>query len=283
MNCLTILCLVSAWAPPPEGGNLDASELEDDEDDEDEGVLLNEVLGATTIYPQEQGELQFNVKPAYRDRRDDHLGYANLEIEIGATDWLQFEVAWDAAMIRGGTGVETVGGFGDFELETQFTWMHMGGSAVSAAFVFETAFPTARPETEEDEELDTPLDPAASRDPGPDFGEGAITYEPYVTIAVDFPGRVGQVFANLGAELNAEEQLPLVNVGVFVVSSIVRPTLVFGWTLEEMRITPGMVFIAGKHWEFAVGVPIGLNQRTDRVGVEALIIYEFNPLELVRH
>jgi len=266
MECLAICWLVSAAAPTPEGASVDANEHDHDDEGDDDRVLLNEVIGATVVYPQEQGELQFNVKPGYRDRRDDHLGYANLELEIGATDWLQFEVAWVAPMVRGGMGVDTVAGFGDLELATQLTWMHMGGSAVSTAFVFETQFPTAWPK---DEELE--------------FGEGGFSYEPFVTLAVDFPGRTGQVFANLGAELSTEEQLPLVNVGVFVARSIVRPTLVFGWTLEEMRLTPGLVILAGKSWEFAIGVPIGLNQRTDRVGVEALIIYEFNPLELMRH
>jgi hypothetical protein len=263
MCCLTISWLVSAMAPSPEAEEHD----QDQHGGEHPRVLLNEVIGATSIYPQAEGELQFNLKPGYRDRRLDHLGYANLEIEYGVTDWLQFEASWDAPMGRGGAGIDTVAGFGDFELETQFTWMHMGGSLVSTAFAFETGFPTARPE-----------DPQALR-----FGEGAFTYKPYVTLAVDFPDGRGQVFANLGAKLNTLEQLPLVNVGVFVVSSIVRPTLVFGWTLEEMRITPGMVFVAGKSWEFSIGVPIGLNQWTERVGVDALIIYQFNPLLMHRH
>jgi hypothetical protein len=281
---LAISLLVSAGAPAPEDENSDAIELDDeeldDDDDDDERVLLNEVIGAIVVYPQERGELQFNLKPGYRDRRDDHLGYANWEIEYGATDWLQFEVSWDAPMIRGGPSVDTVAGFGDLELGTQFTWMNMGRSPVSAALAFEVGFPTARPE---DEELDMPVDPTAPEpDLGPSFGEGGFVYEPYVTLAVDFPDDRGQVFTNLGAELSTEEQLPLVNVGVFVAASFVRPTLVFGWNLEEMSITPGMTFVAGKSWEFSIGVPVGLNQRTDRVGVEALIIYEFNPLELAR-
>ncbi len=256
MACLTLLWLASAVAPPPERDDPDA--------DEGEPVLLNEVIGATVIYPQARGEVQINIKPGYRDRRFDHLGYYSLELEICATDWWQFEAVWDAPMVRGGAGIDTVAGIGDFELGTQFTWMHMAGSPVSGALVFETAFPTARPT------------------PEPNFGERVFTYRPYVTLAIDFPGRTGQVFGNFGTELNTEGQLPLINVGVFVVSSIVRPTLVFGWTLEQMRITPGMVFAAGKSWEFSFGVPIGLNQQTERVGVEVLIIYQFNPFENVR-
>ena len=228
MDRSTISWLVSALASP-DGGGVEASEHEEDDDaddehdgdeyedddhdhdreDDEDRVLLNEVIGATAIYPQEQGELQFNLKPAYYNRRHDHLGFTNFELEIGATDWLQFEVSWDAPMGRGGAGVDTVAGFGDFEIETQFTWMHMGDSLVSAALVFETSFPTARPEDSDGEELE--------------FGEGGFAYEPYVTLAIDFPGGTGQVFGNFGAELSTEEQLPLVNVGVFVVSSIVAP------------------------------------------------------------
>jgi hypothetical protein len=280
MDSCTLVWLVSSLAPAEDvnpdaaeqhGEELGPTELDDPERGGDEHEqLLNEVIGATVIYPQEQGEIQINFKPGYRDRRTDHLGYANLEIEIGATDWWQFEVAWTAPIISGGSGVGTVAGFGDFELESQFTWMNVGDSLFSAAFRFEVEFPTARPQN-----VDFPRDV--------DFGDGSFTYEPFVTLAVDFPGTRGQVFANLGAQLSSQQQLPLVVVGAFVASSIVRPSLVFGWTLEQMSITPGMTILAGEFWEFAFGVPIGLNSRTDRVGVDALIIYEFNPFELVRH
>lgn len=270
---IAVVCLCcmaspgSAWATPPqadtdedrgsdteEGGNDSEEEAEEEVD-----FLLNEVVGAAAIYPQDAAEIQLTLTAAYQDRRTDHLGAFNYLVEVGVTDWWQFEVGWTGPLFRGGRGNPTTLGVGDLEVGTQFTWMHIGGSSFSAAAAFEIGIPLQLEETA--------------------FSEGILEYEPFVTLAYDAPGGWLHVFTNVGFDLSAKDSQPFVNVGVIAAVSIARPYLVASYTSEEQYLIAGASLILPEGWEVIVGVPVGLSETSSPIGCSLILIYEFNPLD----
>lgn len=259
---------VSAWALAPTepfdpDAHARASEAEElaEEADDDDARLLEEVLGATVVYPQEKGEIQLNLAPSYTLERERgrHIGRVNYEVEVGVTNWLQFDVEWTAPIILGAVGGPTAVGVGDVELGTQLTWMRMRGSPWSGALAFEATVPVRREES--------------------DFSEGTVSYEPYITLAVDPPTGRAQVFTNLGIELSSEEAQPFLNAGVIGAASLTRPHLVVSCTAQEAYAVPGVAFVLPAGWELLMGVSVGLSRASDPIGVGLLLIYEINPLE----
>jgi hypothetical protein len=253
---------VPAWAAAPSkpAERDDGAAIEGLDDDEDEHRLLEEVVGATVVYPQERGEIQLNLEPSYVRRREDHLGILFYEVEIGATDWLQLELGWTGPVIRGGGEVATDVGVGDLELGTQLTWMRMRGSPFSGAVAFETNIPLGRYTTT--------------------VSEGVIEHEAFVTFAVDSPTGRAQVFTNVGAELSAEEQArPFINAGVIGAAAFTRPYLVVSYSPEAAYFVPGVSLVLPKGWEVIAGVAVGLSRISDPIGVGLILVYEFNPLE----
>jgi len=224
--------------------------------------LLEDVFGATVVYPQEKGEIQLTLEPSYVRRRADHLGVITYDVEIGATDWLQFELAWTAPVIRGVGGGSTTLGVGGIELGTQLTWMRMRGSPFSGAIAFEATVPVGR------ESIAIESD------------EGAVVYEPFITFAVDPPSGRAQVFTNMGLELSAaEEPRPFLNAGVLGAAAFTRPYVVVSCSPGEAYVVPSMGFVLPAGWQLVAGVAVGLSRRSDPIGVGLLLVYEFNPLE----
>jgi len=224
--------------------------------------LLEEVVGATVVYPQDKGEIQLTLEPSYVRRRDGHLGSITHDVEIGATDWLQFELAWTAPVIRGGGGGSTAAGIGGVEIGTQLTWMRMRGSPFSGAIAFEATVPVGRDSTEFDE-----------------GHEGQVEYEPFITFAVDPPAGRAQVFTNVGAEISAEEAQPFVNVGVIGAASLTRPHLVVSYAPPQAYVVPGVSIVLPAGWQLIAGISVGVSRESDPWGVGLLLVYELNPLE----
>ena len=251
-----------AWAAAPEQPAED--DAGSDAEDEAEGYerLVEEVVGATVVYPQDQGEIQLTLEPSYLRRRADHLGIVTYDVEIGATDWLQLELAWTAPVIRGvGGGGPTAVGHGGLELGTQLTWMHMRGSPFSAALAFEANVPVGR------------------RLIALESDEAGAVYEPFITFAVDPPSGRAQVFTNVGMELSAEERRPFLNAGVIGAAALTRPYVVVSCSPTEAYVVPGMSFVLPAGWEIIAGVSVGMSRRSVPIGAGFLVVYEFNPLE----
>lgn len=251
--------LAPAAAAEPGDDPGDDPEAEDVEDEREWELLLNEVLGATVVYPQEQGEIQLTLAPAYAHGRGRHLAHVTYATEIGVTDWLQFELEWMAPTVAAGRGSPTAVGIGDVELGGQLTWMRMRGSPWSGALALETTLPVGREDS--------------------DFSEGTVVYEPYVTLAVDPPSGRAQVFTNLGLELSSEALQPFVNAGVIGAAGITRPYLVVAYSGSEAHAVPGVSLILPAGWELIMGIPVGLTRSSDSIGVGLVLIYEINPLE----
>jgi hypothetical protein len=246
--------------PPPPPPPI--KEEEEEEEEEDDAHLLEEVIGATVVFPQDEGEIQLNLAPSYtreRGRGGRHIGRVGYEIEVGATDWLQFDVEWTAPTILGGAASPTAVGIGDVELGTQLTWMRMRGSPWSGALAFEATVPVSREES--------------------DFSEGTFTYEPYITLAVDPPAGRAQVFTNLGVEVSSEALQPFVNAGVIGAASLTRPHLVVSYSGTEAYVVPGVSLVLPAGWSLVMGVSVGLSRASDPIGVGLVLIYEINPLE----
>lgn len=237
-------------SPDPGETGRAANEAEDDE------ALLNEVVGASVVYPQEAGELQFNLQPAYAYQRSQHLGTLGYALELGATDWWQFEVGWTAPTIVGGQDVAVEVGVGEIELETQWTWMRIIGAPFSAAVAFEVEIPVSG-------------------------DERTLAYQPLLIAAVEPPTGRAMFFTNVGAELSAEEHLPVVRAGVIGAFAWLRPYAVFSYEGDEAYIVPGASAILSRHWELVAGAPIGLGRGSAPIGVNLILIYEINPF--VRH
>jgi hypothetical protein len=258
-----------AWALAPEASaergddpklRVEEEEVEEEEGEEDDARLLEEVLGATVVYPQDKGEIQLNLEPSYtRGRGGRHIGRVNYEIEVGVTDWLQFDVEWTAPTILGGAAGPTAVGVGDVELGTQLTWMRMRGSPWSGALAFEATIPVSREES--------------------DFSEGTFVYEPYITLAVDPPTGRAQVFTNLGIEVSSEALQPFVSAGVIGAASLTRPHLVVSYSGPEAYVVPGVSLVLPAGWGIVMGVSVGMSRASDPIGVGLVLIYEINPLE----
>lgn len=250
------------WAGPPtqaaepEGGSsTEASAAEDDE------PLLQEIVDATLVYPQEQGEIQLTLEPSYARRRDGyHLGVLVHDVEVGATDWLQFELAWTAPLVRGGHGRPTEAGVGSLEPGAQLSWVHMRGSPFSGALAFN---------------LDVPV--GGKQEQG--YSEGMLVYQPFVTLAVDSTQGRAQVFTNLGAELSAQEQRPFVHAGVIGAVWIARPHVVISSKRPETYLTPGVGVILGDDWQLVAGVSVGLSHAADPFAASLILLYQIKTMK----
>ena len=129
--------------------------------------------------------------------------------------------------------------------------------------------------------------------------EGFIEYEPYVILAKDFPElNNSQIFTRLSVgfsdrklrhedpdEDETEANELSWDVGFFIPVGPLRLTTEFNWRTNEWHnsgdenqifLTPGVVWDLPGTWEWGIGAPIGLNDKTDNYRVITQLIYEFD-------
>jgi hypothetical protein len=239
---------------------------------------LNEVFQTETVYPQEQGEVQIQISPTFSEGDNRNLFQIPLALEYGITDSWQVEVAWDAHVSRNPTNGATTRGPGDFEIATKYSFMNIKESNFHAAVGLEIGISTG--------------------DINKELTEGFNEYEPFLILAKDFPElNNSQVFTRVSVgfvdrtqnhndptEDEAEANEFSWNVGFFVPVGPIRLTTEFNWETNEWHnsgdenqiyLTPGVVWDLPGSWEWGVGSPIGLNDKSDNYKIITQLIYEF--------
>ena len=169
-------------------------------------------------------------------------------------------------------------GVGDLELGTQYSFMNIGDSLFHIAPRFSIRVPLG--------------------DVNQGLSEGFLEYEPAVIVARDFPElHHTQLFTEIGASFvqrvrtpaDAADAEPAAHElnwgsGFFVLFPRTAATMEFNWannqwnhhgTENELYLTPGCLWRAARNIEIGLGIPVGLNNRSDRFDLIAHLVCEF--------
>jgi hypothetical protein len=227
---------------------------------------LQELVRTEVVYPQEHGEVQFTLRTLFdRGRSSDSIGMP-ISVEYGLTDAWQVEVEWLAfSRIHSDGGAASA--LGGLALGTKYSFMNIRGSGVHAALGVEAGW--AR-ELEPEGTLDTNAE-----------------IEPFGVVAVDLFEARAQVFAHLGVSILRRESLVVDdddlggseltwNTGAFVPGRYLTLALELNGRTHarDLYATPSVTFLLPRPWELGVGVPIGLQHRSMRMGLSVQLIYE---------
>jgi hypothetical protein len=232
---------------------------------------LQELIRTEVVYPQEKGELQLTLlSTADKVRNDGSVLAFPLEVEFGLTDAWQVGLEWGTySRVTKGDAVSS--GRGGLAVGTKYSFMNIKGSDVHAAVGLEAEFPGGL---------------------GADgLREDRREVEPFVALAADLREgvqaffHVGRSFTRGTSDGDAGAESPVNvqwNTGALV--ALRRVTLAgelntrtngSPWARGgELYATPSITFLLPSPWEMGVGVPIGLNGRSDRFGVSIHVIYE---------
>jgi len=239
---------------------------------------IEELFKTDVVYPQEIGELEIELVSDYQNHRGGDTWTLPVSLEYGLTDRWQVEGEWDALVQRFPPNQAAVRGVGDLELGTQYSFMNIGGSLYHIAARFSLGVPLG--------------------DVNKDLSEGFLEYEPAVILARDFPElHRPQVFAEIGSGFVQRVNTPAgageappaahelkLGSGFFVQFPRAAATLEFNWANNtwnhhgaenDLYLTPGCLWRAARHMEIGLGIPVGLNQSSDRFDVIAHLVWEF--------
>jgi hypothetical protein len=239
--------------------------------------LVNEYFLTNSVYPQDRGELQLTTYPRI-DFEDGHLFAFPVAVEFGLTDRWQVEAEWVSLAVNRPDGLPGRSGGGDFELETQYSLMNVGGSSTHVALGFGVTIPAG------------PQEAGGS--------EGRAEFEPSISVARDFPsgGRPSQLFGQVavgfaggeettsgleGTEPEASELF--LGVGYVIATGRARWTAELSWATDEwnggdeseLYMAPGLVWDLPDTWELGIGTPIGLGGKAVPFGLSMFLLYEF--------
>jgi hypothetical protein len=234
---------------------------------------LQELIRTEVVYPQDKGELQLTFLSTADKGRNGSVLVFPVAVEFGLTD------AWQVGLelgtysrVRSGETVSS--GRAGLAVGTKYSFMNINGSDVHAAVGLKMEFPGGL---------------------GADgLREDKRQVEPFVALAADLREgvqaffHVGRSFTR-GASGNAaaeEGDGSPVNVqwnaGALV--ALRRVTLAGELNTRtngspwgrggELYATPSITFLLPSPWEMGLGVPIGLNGRSDRFGLAIHVIYE---------
>lgn len=224
---------------------------------------IQELFLTEAVYPQDEGEIQLTLLPAYRNSPSRERGEIPITVEFGLTDSWQIEAGW--TMLQFATE-PTTAGIGNFELGTLYSFMDIGGTLTHAAVGFE---------------IEAPLG-----DVNRNLSDGLLEYESAFILAKDFPSLNGtQIFSQWGLNLvqrvkspdNANTKEPAAhsfswNSGFFIPFGDLVYTQEFNWTTNEWNhngqenewfVTPGLIWSPIEETWFGIGIPVGLNNDAD--------------------
>ena len=237
-------------------GGLVHADVEGEEREEREQPI-QDLFQSILVYPQEQNELQFTSSPQFHKGQDENQWLLPVAFEYGVTDAFQVGAEWVAYRHRDPDDEPSEQGIGDVELEAQYTWMSISDLPVHAALAMGVLIPTG--------------------DEDRDLGEGSVAAEPVAILALDLDElNGGQIFLNVGAEIDKDQTEKFVNVGAFVPLRNWVPSLEWNWSedAEERYLTPGLTWHAADAWYLGLGVPVGLEDEADDYRVIFQIVYE---------
>lgn len=234
--------------------------------------LLQELIRTEVVYPQEKGELQLTFLSTADKGRNGSVLILPLEVEFGLTDAWQVGLEW-GTYSRVRTGDAVASGRGGLAVGTKYSFMNIKESGVHAAVGLETEFP--------------------GRLGADGLREDKKEIEPFVALAADLRDGVQAFFhvgrswsftrATSGDEAGDESPVNVQwNAGALV--ALRRVTLAGELNTRtngspwgrggELYATPSITFLLPSPWEMGLGVPIGLNGRSDRFGLAIHVIYE---------
>jgi len=239
---------------------------------------IEELFKTDVVYPQEIGELEMELVSDYQNHAGVSTWILPVSLEYGLTDRWQVEGEWDALVQRFPRNQPAARGVGDLELGTQYSFMNIGGSLYHIAARFSLGVPLG--------------------DVNKDLSEGFLEYEPAVILARDFPElHRTQVFTEIGAGFvqrvnrpaaagEAEPAAHELNLGsgFFVLFPRAAATMEFNWSNNQwnhhgaendLYLTPGCLWRAARNLEIGLGIPVGLNNGSDRFEVIAHLVWEF--------
>lgn len=239
---------------------------------------IEELFKTDVVYPQAQGELEVEVASVYQNHAGGDIWTIPLSLEYGLNNRWQVEAEWDSLVQRFPAHQSAVRGVGDLELGTQYSFMDVGGSSFHIAPRFSVELPVG--------------------DVNQDLSEGFLEYQPSVILARDFPElHHTQFFTEMGASIvqrvnsprDTHDAEPAANElnwgsGFFVLFPHAAATLEFNWsnntwnhhgTENEMYLTPGYLWRVTRKVELGLGLPVGLNNASDRFEVIAHVVWEF--------
>jgi hypothetical protein len=268
-----IICWAALWLGLT---SLLASAQEEDVQAREQPI--QEVFQTGLVYPQQRGEVQLSYSSRFGKRKAHSSLETPINLEYGITNRWQIEIEWNPMSRRTEAGEPTTRGTGDLRIGTQYSFMNMRGSNFHSAVGFEVGFPTG------------------SMEKG--LSEGLIEYEPYISLAKDFPRLHNmQVFSQVGvgfvqrtrSRVGPDEKKSAAHnfnlgVGMFMPFSRLVFTGEFnlntnrwnnGGLEREMYFTPGVVWRLPRNLEIGVGAPVGLTGDADKSGAIVRLVYEF--------
>jgi len=239
---------------------------------------IEELFKTHVVYPEEKGEVQVELASVYQNHTGGDTWTIPVSLEYGLTDRWQVEAEWDSWVQRYPQNHPVVRGVGDLEVGTQYSFMNIGNSLFHVAPRFSIQVPVG--------------------DVNKGLSEGFLEYEPAVIVAKDFPElHHTQVFTEIGAGFvqrvntpaDAGDTQPAAHElnwgsGFFVLFRHAAATLEFNWANNqwnhhgpenELYLTPGYLWRATRNMEIGLGIPVGLNNGSDRFEVIAHLVWEF--------
>jgi hypothetical protein len=239
---------------------------------------IEELFKTDVVFPEEKGELETEVVSVYQNHRGGDTWTIPLSLEFGLTDNWQVEAEWDCYVRRGIGSHSLTVGIGDLEIGTQYSFLNIGGSLFHVSPLFSIGIPLG--------------------DVNKDLSEGFLEYEPAVVVARDFPQlHHTELFTEIGASFvqrvntpsDADDREPAAHelrlgAGFFTLFQHGATTFEFNWannkwnhhgTENDVYVTPGYLWKPIPHFEFGLGIPVGLNHSSDRFEVIAHVTLEF--------
>jgi hypothetical protein len=239
---------------------------------------VEELFKTDVVYPEELGEFEVELASIYQNHVGGDIWTLPVSAEYGINDRWQVEGEWDSVVQRFPRHQPAVRGVGDLEVGSQYSFMNIGNSTFHIAPRFSLEIPVG--------------------DVNRDLSEGFLEYEPAVIVAKDFPElHRTQFFTELGASLvqrvntpkDAGEGEPAAHElnwgsGFFVLFPRAAATLEFNWANNtwnhhgeenDLYLTPGFLWRPKRNVEVGLGLPVGLNNSSDRFEVVAHVVWEF--------
>jgi hypothetical protein len=242
---------------------------------------LQEVFRTDLVYTQDRGEIQLTT--GMRSRWNQGLlEQWPVQAEYGMTDRLQLQVEWAGWQELRPLGQPSANGPGDVAIGAKYSFMNIRGSAYHAALSFEVVLP--------------------SGNTNKDLGDGFLCYTPSLLLARDLSKhrrmqlftQIGVAFAqrvrhheNFADDAPAAHELewsgglfvPLRHAVIVTEVSWQTNTWNHNGQINEIDLTPGIVWKLPWRWECGAGASFGLTPASDRVGLQIKFTKEFHSYE----
>lgn len=238
---------------------------------------LQEVFRTDLVYTQDRGEIQLTTGMRARWNQG-LLEQWPVQAEYGMTDRLQLQIEWEGWQDLKPLEQPSANGPGDVGVGAKYSFMNIQGSPYHAALSFETVLP--------------------SGNTNKDLGDGFLSYTPSLLVARDLSKhRRMQLFTQIGVAFvqrvrhheNRADDAPAAHElewsgGLFVplrhaviVTEVSWQTNTWNHSgqINQVDLTPGIVWKLPWRWECGVGASFGLTPASDRVGLQIKFTKEF--------